>query len=171
MCVNGTWSDIILDDYLPVRPGTKSLIYGHAKSINGVGVLWVSLLEKAWAKLCGNYDRIINGAADIGFMHLTGVPALKLKNIEYRANKEAAWDRIELAAQMHHLMLAGISDESAGIEKDMGNGLLSNHCYSILSVNKIKINNQQVRLLKIRNPLGRQAYRGAWSPTSQEWTP
>mmetsp|Transcript_21825 Transcript_21825/g.33782 ORF Transcript_21825/g.33782 Transcript_21825/m.33782 type:complete len:213 (-) Transcript_21825:1830-2468(-) len=171
MCVNGTWTDIILDDYLPVNQGTKRYSFGHAKNIDGQGILWVSLLEKAWAKLNGNYDRIINGAADLGLMHMTGMPSLQLKSEDFRANKLEIWARIAQAQRENHIMLAGISSKKVGVEVDIGQGLLSNHCYSILGLKEVQAGGKRVKLLKLRNPLGRKAYRGPYSPTSSEWTP
>ena len=96
LCVNGTWQDIVIDDFLPVHPGTNRLAFGSSRNQRGTnkGVLWVSLLEKAWAKLNGNYDRIIMGTVDMGFIHLCGVPSVGLKHEEYRAQKETVWVKL-----------------------------------------------------------------------------
>ena len=88
LCVNGTWQDVAVDDFFPINPNTKNLVFGHAKPLDGIPVLWVALLEKAWAKLAGNYDRTINGTIDVGFNHLCGVPSLELYNILYKAKKD-----------------------------------------------------------------------------------
>ncbi len=69
LCVNGTWQDIIVDDWLPTIGG--KLTFGHTSNSS----IWLPLIEKAWAKLNGNYDRIINGTVDIAFIHLCGVPS------------------------------------------------------------------------------------------------
>ena len=87
LCVNGTWTDVVIDDHLPVIPGTKRLAFGSSRNHKetGAGILWVSLLEKAWAKLNGNYDRVAMGTVDMGFIHLCGVPSVGYKHLEYRA--------------------------------------------------------------------------------------
>jgi hypothetical protein len=62
-----------------VLPGSTRIAFGHSKNIlddatgnRTKGVLWVSLVEKAWAKLNSNYDRIVMGTLDMGFIHLCG---------------------------------------------------------------------------------------------------
>lgn len=37
-------------------------------------MVWLCLLEKVWAKLHGNYCSIVEGTADVAFIHLTGMP-------------------------------------------------------------------------------------------------
>jgi len=50
------------------------------------------LIEKAWAKVHGNYDRIVMGSCDLGFACLCGVPSFTYKNNEYRgARKLELW--------------------------------------------------------------------------------
>jgi len=87
LCVNGTWQDVTIDDYLPTVAG--KVVFGHASlTSDGKQQLWVSLLEKAWAKLNGNYDRIIMGTVDMGFIHLCGVPSENINHLLSRNNKE-----------------------------------------------------------------------------------
>jgi len=50
----------------------------------------VGLLEKAWAKLCGSYDRAVMGTVDLGFIHLCGKPSTGYKHIEYLAENSKA---------------------------------------------------------------------------------
>jgi hypothetical protein len=48
--VNGIKTAIMVDDWFPCSNG--KLAFGKSK---GEGELWISLLEKAWAKLLGTY--------------------------------------------------------------------------------------------------------------------
>jgi calpain-15 len=83
LCVNGIWQEVIIDDSLPVYPGTNNLAFGKYLKENNQGILWVSLIEKAWAKLNGNYDRVILGSVDLGYIHLCGVPSVGYKHKLY----------------------------------------------------------------------------------------
>lgn len=51
----GKWMTIDLDDYIPTLNGEP--VFSAAED----GSLWVTLLEKAWAKLYSNYNRIQYG--------------------------------------------------------------------------------------------------------------
>ena len=49
--INGIQAPIIVDDEIPVHKNTKQPAFAHSNS----GALWISLIEKAWAKLHGSY--------------------------------------------------------------------------------------------------------------------
>ena len=55
MTKNGEKVQVVVDSYIPCRNG--KFIFSSA---NG-NELWVIILEKAWAKLHGSYERIIGG--------------------------------------------------------------------------------------------------------------
>ena len=49
--VNGIETPVIVDDYFPIHLKDNQLAFAHSNE----GELWVSLLEKGWAKLNGSY--------------------------------------------------------------------------------------------------------------------
>ena len=51
MNVDGEWRPIILDDYFVLLSDGQTPAFSKAKG----GELWVLLLEKAYAKIYGNY--------------------------------------------------------------------------------------------------------------------
>ena len=169
MCINGTWQDVVVDDYFPVKPKTdaqvsgldeapQKLAFGSARlQPDGKASLWVALLEKAWAKLCGNYDRIVMGTVDMGFIHLCGVPSIGFKHKEWGVSaplKNNFWVACMNAYRSKHILTAGTIDEGKEMEAAMANGLRANHCYTIMSLHDINVKGKQDHLLKLRNPWG-----------------
>lgn len=49
---NGEWHFVIVDTFLPFSQESKKFLYSHNGSFE---IFWVALLEKAYAKLHGNY--------------------------------------------------------------------------------------------------------------------
>ena len=67
--LNGQETPVIVDDFFPCN-GNKPA-FASCRD----GELWVSLLEKAWAKLHGTYARIEGGLPCFAVNHLMGVPS------------------------------------------------------------------------------------------------
>ena len=106
---------MLVDDYLPTKNG--HLCFGHSSPSNdGKHQLWVSLLEKAWAKLNGNYDRIIMGTVDMGFIHLCGVPSIDYKHQLFRNRKDHFWNQLVLAFNKKHIVVSGTNDDKLKVE-------------------------------------------------------
>ena len=68
--VNGQETPVVIDDYLPVSSSGRPVFASSRE-----GELWVSLLEKAWAKLHGTYARTAGGLPCFAANHLLGVPS------------------------------------------------------------------------------------------------
>jgi hypothetical protein len=134
LCVNGYSQDIIIDDFLPVNPGSSQVAFARSREQDGKGAIWVSLIEKAWAKLNGNYDRVSMGTVDLGFIHLLGVPSLGYKHLELKnaQGREFLWGRLIDAQNNGHLMTSGTADSTLKTEELMRNNLRANHCYTVL---------------------------------------
>ena len=69
--INGIETPVIVDDYIPVYKGTNKPAFAYSRD----GELWVSILEKGWAKLHGTYARTEAGLPCFASSHLTGAPA------------------------------------------------------------------------------------------------
>jgi hypothetical protein len=57
--IKGEFSVVLVDDYLPFNKNKTTLIYARTALDGG---FWVAFIEKAWAKVNGNYEAIISGA-------------------------------------------------------------------------------------------------------------
>ena len=73
LCLGGQWKRIRVDDYFPCKFHGDTL---YARSHGPE--LWVLLLEKAFAKACGDFDSLRSGWAYEALMDLTGAPTTKI---------------------------------------------------------------------------------------------
>ena len=165
LCVNGYWQDVIVDDSFPVLSGTNKLAFAHARMKDGKGSLWVPLIEKAWAKLNGNYDRVVMGGVDLGFIHLCGVPSSGFKHLLMKNDqgRKHLWSALIEGEQNRHLITTGTIDSNLKVEELTSFNLRANHCYSVLQV----VEHNNLKLLKLRNPWGSDAWNGKWSDQDQ----
>ena len=71
---NGKMRNIVLDDYIPCNKQTGELVFAKGSG----NELWVILLEKAFAKLHGSYERIADGKPFLTMRDLTGAPGYRM---------------------------------------------------------------------------------------------
>jgi len=69
--VDGNWVEVIVDDFFPCDPKTGSLIFAECDTKEPS--FWVSVLEKAWAKLHGSYCMTRLGSTLTALTALTGL--------------------------------------------------------------------------------------------------
>ena len=68
----GEWVDVVIDDQLPLR---------RRAAPSETDEWWVPLTEKAYAKFCGSYDRIVGGNTCWAMTDLTGGITVEMKNL------------------------------------------------------------------------------------------
>ena len=74
LCKDGEWREVTIDDYFPCFPKAGPF-FSRAHN----NELWVLLLEKAYAKLHGNYKTLCGGSPHEALMDLTGCPTTSFK--------------------------------------------------------------------------------------------
>jgi hypothetical protein len=67
-----TWVYVIIDTRLPVNIKNNRLLFASSTKEIKPKEFWVSLIEKAQAKLHGCYENLISGYIDEGVQELTG---------------------------------------------------------------------------------------------------
>ena len=86
--MDGNWVEVIVDDFLPCDAKTGSLIFAESKTQEPS--MWVSLLEKAWAKLHGSYCLTRLGSTLTALIALTG---LSVNVIDHQTTtKDCIWE-------------------------------------------------------------------------------
>lgn len=161
VCKVGYWGAILVDDLFPCDEN-GILECSRAKR----NQLWVSLIEKAFAKLYGSYDALNGGAASDAFSLLTGFPC---ETVIIHWEGVEIWETLLLSHVLSFPMCASCGSIS---EKPLPDwafeevGLQNKHCYSIISV----VHFDGVELVQLRNPWGHSEWNGDWSHDSPLWT-
>ncbi|EGD72049.1 hypothetical protein PTSG_00065 [Salpingoeca rosetta] len=104
LCKNGEWWLIRLDDYFPCLPGQ-----GPVFSRSHGNELWVLLLEKAFAKICGCYDMLRGGLACEALMDITGCPTRDFKMDE--TGTEDLWEMLKAEDERDNIMTCSVPGE------------------------------------------------------------
>ncbi|KIJ30714.1 hypothetical protein M422DRAFT_214442, partial [Sphaerobolus stellatus SS14] len=192
-CRDGEWVDVIIDDQLytcvprwetlssqsqtlyhkdkdlyekVARRGGKTLYFATSSQENET---WVALLEKAYAKLHGDYTSIDGGSAAEALEDLTG----GVSSVVYTSdifNKDEFWTNELRRAGRDKLFGCYLSSlaQNYGDNDSAINGecLITAHAYSVLLAEEFN----GKRFVKVRNPWGQSEWTGRWSDGSKEWT-
>lgn len=98
--VNGEPEIVVVDDYFPWHPFNKDWAFSRS---NDDHEIWVMLLEKAWAKVFGSYQRIEGGQAGEALPALTGAPTTVLDHEETN-DVEKLWTKISYADRKNYVI-------------------------------------------------------------------
>ncbi|CAF0861561.1 unnamed protein product [Brachionus calyciflorus] len=181
LCKRGEWLVVNIDDYLPCDKHGK-IIFAYARHRQ----FWVSFIEKALAKLHGNYESIASGACVEGLQTLTGEPCEivylentknNLNNPDYKpndkelndSNPEYLWKRLLYCKSVGYLMTTLCYSKNSNFVDFFKVGLFNRHIYSVLDVREFNNNGKVVNLIKLRNPWGKKEWKGAWSNKWPHW--
>jgi hypothetical protein len=169
---DGIWIPIILDDFFPVlKDGywtneNRGMAVAHSKECREI---WMSLIEKAFAKLYGSYASIENGYVHHALRTLTGCDSecILMASASRGPGRRDLWDKIVRFRANGYLLGAGTGTSSLVDTHVQNMGIVFNACYIIYDVRAVDGN----CLLKLRNPPGsHEEWKGDWSDKSPLWT-
>ncbi|CAK69420.1 unnamed protein product (macronuclear) [Paramecium tetraurelia] len=155
LCIDGEWKVIGIDDFIPTHYNKPAFTRGKDSEI------WVMVIEKAWAKVFGSYENIEAGFPSEVLRTLTGAPTRTI----FTSDENFVED-LESCIKNRCIMVCSSKNENKQQYKLMG--LIAGHAYTVL---KIKDLNSNTKLIKLRNPWGKEEWKGDWSNQSQLWTP
>ena len=157
--LNGKWKLVLLDDYFPYKIGTiKEMCF--SKSVQNE--IWVSLVEKAWAKVNGCYARIgCGGYSYEAFDVLTEAFTEEISIIQCKKDGkiEELWEKMDNAFKKNYILTAGTPSASKVREV----GLVMGHAYTLIKVYKVNTDFGEERLVKLKNPYRDEEFTGDWS--------
>jgi len=161
--VKNKWQSVNIDDRLPTNSAGQP--FATRRSTNGAW--WMPLMEKAYAKLDQNYERIIGGLGFEGLRTLTGMPTFYISH-NYGTNATAVAESFTLLKALSEKNMPMTSPCCHNAKRGRGtDGLISGHAYTLLDVLELSTG---VKLAKVRNPWNNEHYKGDWSDSSSKWT-
>ncbi|XP_063437596.1 calpain-5-like isoform X1 [Mytilus trossulus] len=172
----GQWIDIVVDDRLPTKNG--KLVFCHSKSRNE---FWSALLEKAYAKLYGDYESLTEGDTADALVDFTGGVAEKLVlmniNLQDDQMKMALFRKLRDASENQALINCNIRCKPEETGKELPQGLILGHGYNITKVAEINVDKKyqgaigasKLLMVRMANPWGVKEWNGPWADGSAEW--
>lgn len=168
----GQWIEVVIDDYLPFF--NRSLIFVNSREKTE---FWGPLIEKAYAKLSGNYENIVNGQTEDALLDFTGgiTEHYELKDLSKSgsatdARKASSREMFDvcLEAMQHPVMLSCLIEVADPNLRETKNSmsLILGHAYAITAV---AVTQNGDKLLQIYNPSGTVEWQGPWSDGAPEW--
>ena len=161
--IDGEWQLVFIDDYFPYDPAQKKFVGARPHR----NELWAILLEKAWIKVNGGYTNTSGGIFSEAILALTGFPTeiFKHKKLDEPREVYDLYRNIEIGYKEGSIMACGTKTDDPNVTNA---GLSAGHAYSIVYPKKWKERN--IYLIKLRNPWGKNEWKGNWSDYSKYWT-
>ncbi|XP_016897670.1 eukaryotic translation initiation factor 4E type 2 isoform X3 [Cynoglossus semilaevis] len=169
----GYWMEVTVDDRLPCINST--LCFSSCHSPNA---FWVALLEKAYAKLHGSYERLWAGQVSEALVDLTGGLAehwslgdlsLDEGQMADRDSEQIRRRRLDLNRLNHvkdNCLLSCSTNSSPGGASELG----QYHALNVMEWLDVKAESgSEIRLLRIKNPWGRGCWGGRWIEDGASW--
>jgi calpain-15 len=158
---NGKHQEIVLDDYIPCKDGSPCFTRAQGNE------LWVLIVEKAWAKVHGSYERTAWGFPNLAMRDLTGAPGYSLPTAgDGLCEKLLEWDGRD------YIMCASAQFDEAAPEEKQSMGIANQHAYGVIAAKRLTppLVAEEVVLVQLRNPWGHFEWNGPWSDDSELWT-
>jgi len=128
------------------------------------GVLWVALVEKAYAALHGSFSAIESGRIEDALCDCTAGIQIQFPELDDAPSKrEPLWRELRTLAGSASYLLGASSRRTVGGGGDdhtSARGIVHGHAYAVLQVVQTS---DGLRLLQLRNPWGKTEWTGKWS--------
>ncbi|KAI3388643.1 hypothetical protein SNEBB_005725 [Seison nebaliae] len=170
------WKTVFIDDRLPCRLG--KLLYARCANEDE---FWISLIEKAYAKLNRSYFALEGGIPSSAFVNLTG-GIVETYNIR-KHNMNLL--RTMIKSMKSHSFITcsrtGFPDNNDYNNDNsnkpsqnniirQANGLVINHAYALIDIRFMKHDFGEEYLIRIKNPWADHTeWKGAWGDHDSNW--
>jgi hypothetical protein len=168
----GIWIPLVVDDLFPTLKEdmwtneNKGIATAHSKEVKE---LWVSLIEKAFAKYYGSYAAIEQGYVHHALSDMTGCEGecLSLNGYARGPKKRVLWDMLMRYRKNGYIIGAGTGSSAMADKGIIEMGIVFDAAYTIYDVRQVDGH----QLIKLRNPPGdHEEWKGDWSDESTLWS-
>lgn len=123
---------VVVDDWLPCESRGKPA-FATSKKMNE---LWVSLLEKAYAKLHGSFEALEGGVVQDALVDLTGGAGEEIDMTTPQAQLDLGSGKLwsQMLRFKEEGFLLGAGSPSGSDAQVSANGIVQGHAYSVLQV-------------------------------------
>ena len=156
MLVNGITRLVAVDDRFPVQKGTHALQCSYSKDPTE---LWVSLLEKAFIKVCGGSYEFPGSNSSTDMYMLSGWLPEYLCLDKDDFDRNAQWTRLSTCLKLGKMVMTLTTPASLSQLVQDKLKLIPGHAYACLDM----VEAGGYRLLKIKNPWAHQSWEGLFS--------
>ena len=170
--IHGQWKLVLVDDNFPCFEDQKckKFVFSYCKNKD----IWVSLLEKAWAKVNGCYAKIGGHISPYEVFDVLTDSYTEVININpnNESNVNNLWKKI-LNAEEKKFIVLGVSINNSTIEKlglIPGKAYIISKAYEIDNINGDDNEKNNKKFLKLNSPWGTEVFSGDWGETSSKWT-
>ncbi|XP_062981463.1 calpain-13 [Elgaria multicarinata webbii] len=157
----GHWVDVVIDDRLPFLNGRYLSVHPHRKN-----EFWPPLLEKAYAKLRGSYQKLHWGFISEALVDFTGGVEV---SFNLKSPSSFLHEIVKNAANSGCLMGCTTPEAESRDNIELKNGIVLGHAYTVVSATEVPYMDGKEHLIRIWNPWGHGEWKGAWSDSSGEW--
>ena len=155
---NGDLGTITMDDYVPFKEGASKYCFAYSSKNYEI---WLTLLEKCWAKINKSYYKISKIEPLYVFKYFFGCPCEHILLSEERF-LERNWHLL-CENTVGNIYIIAVTKESA-LHKSKG--LESYHAYRVIQCHEL---HGKDRILQIKNLWGSRSWNGDYSATSNKW--
>lgn len=135
------------------------------------GEIWGPILEKAWAKVRGNFLNSEGGMNVNGLRAFTSAPVFSYSGLsnETKPSLNDLFGIMQDADKKKYLMTAATY---GGNDSQFNQcGIAMGHAYSVLQVFQMtKADDEVVDMIVVRNPWGKTSYSWKWHSGDKNWT-
>ena len=144
--IEGNWTVVYLDDKFLVNNENNMPIFSYSPTKN----IWGLILEKAWAKINGGYENIINGKSKDVFDAFTPFRILEINLKKFE--EEIFWKYIKSLIELNCIIICVTKNSIKGLDSI---GFVNRQSFSLLDAQSDEKNqNEIIRKIKLRNCLG-----------------